>query len=80
MCLPYLDKMRAQSEECIFGLQTDDNVYYMVNFGSSESAMEDFRAGKHITAKGFVVLKEALSTDHWAPYDMKGIFTITERL
>ncbi len=80
VCLPYLDKARATSEECEFGLKTDDGVYYMVNFGASANAMTEFQNGARITAKGFVVPKEAVSTDHWVPYDMKGIFTITERL
>lgn len=79
VCLPYLDKDRAPSEECVFGLKTDDGVYYMVNFGASASAMKEFQERKHIKAKGFVVLKEALNTDQWVPYNMKGIFTITEK-
>lgn len=80
MCLPYLDKEKTPSEECVFGLKTDEGVYYMVNFGASASAFEEFQKGKHITANGSVFLKEALSTDQWMPYNMKGIFTITERL
>lgn len=79
VCLPLLDKMKTASEECVFGLLTDGGVYYMVNFGSSASAMKEFQDRKRITAKGFVALKETLNTDHWANYNMKGILTITER-
>jgi hypothetical protein len=66
--------------ECAFGLKTDDGDYYAVNFGQSADAMNQFQSGAHITAEGFVVLKEALSSDNWAKYNMKGIFTITSMI
>jgi hypothetical protein len=53
-------------------------VNYAVNFGASANAMEQFQSGAHVTAQGFVVIKEALSSDHWQKYNMKGIFTITK--
>lgn len=77
VCLPLIDTKTQKTEECEFGLLTDDGVYYMVNFGQSASAKAQFDRNAHITAEGFVVPKEALSTDHWVPYNMKGIFTIT---
>ncbi len=77
VCLPHLNESESLTEECVFGLKTDDGEYYMVNFGARASAMEEFQSGKHITAEGFVVIKEALSTDQWVNYNMKGIFTIT---
>jgi hypothetical protein len=80
VCLPFIDTKMPTSEECVFGLKTDDGVYYMVNFGQSAFAKEQFDKRAHITAEGFVVPKEALSTDQWVPYNMKGIFTITERI
>jgi hypothetical protein len=42
--------------------------------------MSQFQSGAHITAEGFVVIKEALSSDQWAKYNMKGIFTVTKVL
>lgn len=79
VCLPYLDKLKIVTEECVFGLLTDDGEYYIVNFDQSAAAKEGFDKRAHITAKGFITLKEALNTDRWASYDMKGIFTVTER-
>ncbi len=79
VCLPHLDTTSPQTDECAFGLKTDNGEYYAVNFGASASSMEQFKSGQHITASGFVVIKEALSTDQWATYDMKGIFTITDQ-
>ncbi len=43
-------------------------------------ALEQFDKRAHITAEGFVTPKEALNTDQWVPYNMKGIFTITKML
>ena len=77
-CLPHLDTTGPQTDECAFGLKTDDGVYYAVNFGQSENAMNQFQSGSHITAEGFVVIKEALSSNQWMKYNMKGIFTITK--
>lgn len=79
-CLPHLDTTGPQTEECAFGIQTDDGEYYAVNFGQSEDSMDQFQSGAHINAEGFVVIKEALSTDHWQKYNMKGIFTVTRML
>jgi hypothetical protein len=77
-CLPHLDTTGPQTEECAFGLKSDAGEYYAVNFGAGADAMNQFQAQQHITAEGFVVPKEALSSDNWAKYTMKGIFTITK--
>ncbi len=77
-CLPHLNPSEDTTKECAFGLKTDDGVYYAINFGESANAMELFQSGARISAEGFVVIKEALSTDQWAKYNMKGIFTITK--
>jgi hypothetical protein len=80
VCLPHLDTSGPQTDECAFGLKTDDGVYYAVNFGELADALEQFQTREHITAEGFVVIKEALSSDQWARYNMKGIFTITKMI
>ncbi len=80
VCLPHLDTSGPQTMECAFGFKTDDGVYYAVNFGESANAAEQFRANEHVTAEGFVVIKEALSTNQWDKYKMKGIFTITKQI
>jgi hypothetical protein len=78
VCLPHLNTNGPQTEECAFGLQTDEGVYYAVNFGASANSFNQFQSRKHIKAEGFVVIKEALSSDHWTKYNMKGIFTVTK--
>lgn len=77
VCLPHTNTEGPQTMECAFGLETDDGEFYAVNFGQAADNYEWFKSGTHITAKGFVVLKEALSSDYWSRYTMKGIFTIT---
>lgn len=79
-CLPHMNTEGPQTMECAFGLKTDDGIYYAVNFGASGNSMEQFQSGTHITAEGFVVVKEALSSSQWAKYNMKGIFTITKMI
>lgn len=78
-CLPHLDTS-TESKECTYGFETNDGVMYAVNFGQSAEAMDLFNKRSHITAEGFTVIKEALSTDQWMKYDMEGIFTITRIL
>ncbi|MBP9669602.1 MAG: hypothetical protein KBE09_04925 [Candidatus Pacebacteria bacterium] len=76
-CLPHLDPNGPQTKECAFGFLADDGTHYAVNFGASADAMQQFQSGAHVTAQGFVVLKELLSTSEWQKYNMKGMFTIT---
>jgi hypothetical protein len=79
-CLPHLDTSGPQTMECAFGIKTDQGEYYAVNFGQSGEAMEQFKSGAHVTLEGFVVVKEALNTNQWQKYNMKGIFTVTKVL
>ncbi len=79
-CLPHLDAGGPQTTECAFGIKTDEGEYYAVNFGQSAEAMDQFQSGAHVTLEGFVVIKEALSSNQWQKYNMKGIFTVTKVL
>ena len=78
-CLPHLDTSGPQTMECAFGIQSDNGDWYAVNFGASADSMNQFQSGAHVTLDGFFVPKEALSTDQWQKYNMKGIFTVTEK-
>jgi hypothetical protein len=80
VCLPHKDTTGPQTEECAFGIKTDDGDYYAVNFGQSADAMNQFQSGSRIKAEGFTVIKEALSTNQWDKYNMKGIFTVTKMI
>lgn len=76
-CLPHLNTRGPQTMECAFGIKTDQGDYYAVNFGQSAESMDLFQSGARVTLEGFIVIKEALSTDQWQKYNMKGIFTVT---
>jgi len=76
-CLPLLHPPELEQIECTFGILSDDGSHYAVNFGQSADSMNQFKNKEHITAEGFIVLKESLSTNHWDKYNMKGIFTVT---
>lgn len=78
-CLPHRGD-GPTTMECAFGVRADDGRYYAVNFGASAGAMERFMAGERMQAEGFFVPQEALSTDQWAKYDIRGIFTVTRFL
>jgi hypothetical protein len=79
-CLPHANPDGPQTMECAFGLVSDSGDHYAVNFGASADAMQQFQAGSHITAEGDFVPKEALNSDQWNKYNMKGIFTVTKMI
>ena len=79
-CLPRIDGEVGADDECIFGLRTDEGEHYAVIFGQSASSIEGFKNRARITAEGFLVIKEALSSSEWMNYDMVGIFTITNMI
>jgi hypothetical protein len=64
--------------ECAFGIRGDDGFSYAVNLGESAEAVQQFRSGARVTLTGFFVPVEAVSTDQWQKYDMRGIFTVTD--
>ena len=77
-CLPHKNTEGPQTMECAFGIQSDDGIWYAVNFGQSANAAAQFQSGAHVVVHGFVVPIEALSTDQWNKYNIKGIFTLTQ--
>ena len=79
-CLPHRQSEGPQTEECAFGIRTDDGAYYAVNFGESAESMARFQARERVEAEGFIVPLEYLSTSYWDKYDIKGIFTVTRFL
>ncbi len=76
-CLPHANPDGPQTMECAFGIKSDQGDHYAVNFGQSADAMNAFQSGQHVTISGFFVPKEALNSDQWQRYNMKGIFTVT---
>lgn len=79
VCLPLLAQ-GANSADCAFGIESDDGIFYAVNFGARAGSMADFLAGAHIKAKGTLILRDNLNPNSWEKFDMHGLFTVIEKL
>lgn len=77
LCLPHVDTSGPQTMECAFGLQTDDGIYYAIDFNLMSQTPPQISTGQRITANGVVTPVERLSTDHWRKYPIKAIFSVT---
>jgi hypothetical protein len=77
VCLPLIDSVEEDVDNCRFGFKADDGIYYAVNFGQSAQSIALFNRRARITVEGFIVLKETLSSGEWQKYNMRGIFTVT---
>ena len=78
VCLPLIDTA-AKTADCAFGLKTDDGTYYAVNYESQAGYMDQFQAGKRISAKGYITLEENLRPNRWTKFMISGLLTITEK-
>jgi hypothetical protein len=74
VCLPHKDTSGPQTLECAFGLKTDDGTHYALDAGDVNPP--PYTTGQRIRANGLVTPIEAISSDHWQKYDIKGIFSI----
>ena len=73
ICLPHKDTKGPQTMECAFGIQADDGYNYALSMGDHAS---QFQSGGSVTVKGLVVPLEAISSDQWYKYDIKGIMQV----
>lgn len=73
VCLPHKNPGEIQTMECAFGLQVG-NEYYSLDLGSFAA---DFQTGVNMTIEGTYIPLEALSSNQWQKYDIKGIVTVT---
>jgi hypothetical protein len=77
LCLPHVDMSGPQTMECAFGLQTDDGIYYAIDFGLMSQTPPELSTGQRITASGVVTPVERLNNDQWRKYPIKAIFSVT---
>ncbi len=75
ICLPHANPGEFETMECAFGIEANGENYAvdLANVSGTE-----FQTGMLTTIKGSFVPVEALSSDHWQNYDIKGIVTVTE--
>lgn len=76
LCLPHKDTSGPQTMECAFGLKTDANVYYALDFSRASFPVDAFMMGDRLAVTGTVTPVEALSSNHWQQYPIVGILTV----
>lgn len=79
VCLPHKEQGEFQTQECAFGIQTEDGKYYAVDFGLSSNSEIEPAIGEEFTASGILTPIEEISSDHWSIYPIEGIFSVTVR-
>ncbi len=77
-CLPHKKKSGPQTLECAFGLKTDSNEYYAVDFNLMSQPYPELNAGDRFSANGVITPIEYLSTNHWHKYNVTGVFSVTD--
>jgi hypothetical protein len=80
MCLPHKNTSGPQTDECAYGLKTEEGEYYAIDFYLMSSMVPEIKSGDRITASGVLTPIEMLSTDRWQIYPIKGIFSVTDSL
>ena len=74
VCLPHKDTEGPQTLECAFGIKADDGTHYALSM--NDELQSQFQTGKRAVVEGLIVPTEALSTDQWRKYDMKGVMQV----
>lgn len=77
-CLPQRETDTEITDECAFGLETDDGLYYAIDFGLVSALPPVLSDGMRIRATGRVTPLMMLSTDYWQKYPIEGIFSVTD--
>ncbi len=77
ICLPHKDTSGPQTMECAIGLKADDGANYGLDTSRLQpDAVGELYGGARVRIVGHYTPAEALSTDHFHKYDMKGIVQI----
>lgn len=78
LCLPHSETSDLQTTECAFGLKTETEEYYAIDFYLMSQEHTELAVGTRISANGLVTPIERLSTDYWKIYPIEGIFSVTD--
>lgn len=78
VCLPHKDTSGPQTMECAFGLKTDVDEYYALDFALLSQGGPYPETGDRFTANGLITPIALLSTDQWDIYPIEGIFSVTD--
>jgi hypothetical protein len=78
LCLPHKDTTGPQTEECAFGLKTDDGSYYALNFALMSQIPPTLSGGERISANGVLTPIESWNTGVWSRYPVRALFSVTD--
>jgi hypothetical protein len=73
--IPHTDTTGLQTDECALGIQTDDGTYYSLSFGNSQAAFS-YKTGDRLNVSGTMTPAEALNSNAWQKYPIKGIISV----
>lgn len=77
-CIPHKDTSEPQTMECALGIKATDGQYYSLDTQElGSNPIMDLATGSRLQVEGILVPLEALSTDHWRIYNMRGIIRVT---
>jgi hypothetical protein len=76
VCLPHRDTKGPQTLECALGVKAQDGNYYSLDMSAVTFPAGMINTGDAISVEGNLVPVEALSTDHWQKYNIKGIVRV----
>lgn len=78
VCLPHRDTSGPQTLECAFGVETDDKTYYALDLsGIGYESSVAAQSAKRMKVEGLLVPIEAISSNQWQKYNIKGIMRVT---
>lgn len=78
ICLPHKDTTGPQTMECAFGLKAADGSNYALDISSVTPAPTNLPTNaKKFAVSGTITPIEALSSNTWQKYDVKGIIKVT---
>lgn len=77
ICLPHKNTDGPQTMECAFGLKTTSGNYALNAMLMSSDILTRISTGTRIRVEGTVTPVEALSSNTWQKYDIKGIMSVT---
>ena len=74
-CLPKKGSDGPQTLECAFGVRADDGYHYGLDISALDPGVSALPIGTRVVLAGTLVPIEAVSTDQWQTYDIRGIMS-----
>lgn len=76
VCLPHKNTNGPQTLECAFGLKTNVDEYYALDFNLMPQKVPTFKTGERYSATGTITPVGLLSSEQ--KYNIHGILSVTE--